>query len=105
MSLRAERCVPCTGTTPRLTDAEIHDLLGQLAGWDVSHDRLHRRFIFPDFPAAMRFVNAMADVAEAEDHHPDFAVHYREVDVSVWTHTVGGLSRNDFVLAAKIEDL
>jgi 4a-hydroxytetrahydrobiopterin dehydratase len=53
----------------------------------------------------MRFVNRMAEVAEAEAHHPDFTVHYREVDVSVWTHAVGGLSENDFILAAKIDGL
>jgi 4a-hydroxytetrahydrobiopterin dehydratase len=53
----------------------------------------------------MRFVNRMADVAEREGHHPDFAVHWARVDVEIWTHAVGGLSENDFVLAAKIGPL
>ena len=53
----------------------------------------------------MRFVNRMAEVAEAEGHHPDFTVHYRQVDVAIWTHAIGGLSENDFILAAKISPL
>ncbi len=53
----------------------------------------------------MRFVDAMADLAESEGHHPDFSVHYSAVDVEVWTHAIGGLSENDFILAAKIDAL
>jgi len=64
---------------------------------------LNRRFDFKDFVAAMAFVNRMAEVAEAEGHHPDFAVHYNRVDVTVWTHSVNGLSVNDFILASKLD--
>lgn len=105
MPLRTERCTACDGSTPKLSPAEASALLVEISGWGIHHDRLHRRFVFPDFAAAMRFVNAMAAVAEAAGHHPDFTVHYREVDVSIWTHAVGGLTRNDFILAARIEDL
>ena len=73
--------------------------------WSSAGDRLKRTFVFHDFADAMRFVNKMAAVAEAEQHHPDFAVHYREVAVTIWTHAVGGLSENDFILAAKIDAL
>jgi 4a-hydroxytetrahydrobiopterin dehydratase len=81
----------------------IAGLASEVPGWRIADDRLRRRFLFRDFVHAMRFVNGMAEVAEAEGHHPDFAVHYREVDVTVWTHAVGGLSENDFILAAKID--
>jgi len=103
--LRARRCVPCEGGVPRLDGPQIAALLPQVPGWEVRDDRLHRRFTFRDFVTAMRFVNHMAEVAEAERHHPDFTVHYRQVDVAIWTHAIGGLSENDFILAAKISPL
>ncbi len=103
--LRARRCVPCEGGVPRLDAAQVTTLLAAIPGWEARDERLHRHFTFRDFAAAMRFVNGMAKVAEAEGHHPDFAVHYREVHVTIWTHAIGGLSENDFVLAAKITPL
>lgn len=100
--LRAKRCVPCEGGVPRLDAGQVAALLAEIPGWEVRDERLHRRFTFRDFVTAMRFVNRMAEVAEAEGHHPDFTVHYRQVDVTIWTHAIGGLSENDFILAAKI---
>jgi 4a-hydroxytetrahydrobiopterin dehydratase len=88
---------------PKLGPDEVAQLAPQVPAWTVAGDRLERRFVFPSFARAMRFVNAMADVAEAEGHHPDFSVHYRQVDVAIWTHAIGGLSENDFILAAKID--
>lgn len=105
MTLRDKRCVPCEGGVPKLTPPEIARLAPEVPQWEVRDERLHRRFVFRNFVEAMRFVNRMADVAEAEGHHPDFTVHYRQVDVAIWTHAVGGLSENDFVLAAKIDAL
>ena len=104
-ALRDRRCVPCEGGVPRLDAAAVTVLLPQVPGWEARDDRLHRQFRFRDFVTAMRFVNRMADVAEAEGHHPDFTVHYREVEVTIWTHAIGGLSENDFILAAKITPL
>ncbi len=103
--LRDRRCVPCRRGDPKLDPGRIADLLRQVPGWEVQDERLRRSFTFADFAAAMRFVNRMAAVADAEDHHPDFTVHYARVDVEIWTHVVGGLSENDFVLAAKIAPL
>ena len=103
--LRARRCVPCEGGVPKLGSEEIARLKPQVPAWTVDGDRLRRKLVFKNFVEAMRFVNRMADVAEAEGHHPDFSVHYREVEVSVWTHAIGGLSENDFILAAKIDAL
>jgi 4a-hydroxytetrahydrobiopterin dehydratase len=83
---------------------QVRQALRALPGWDAEAGatRLHRHFRFADFAGAMRFVNAMAGVAEAEGHHPDFSVHWSAVDVTVWTHAAGGLTENDFVLAAKV---
>ena len=102
MDLRAKRCVPCEGGVPKLDDTQVATLLREVPGWEARDQQLHCTFTFRDFVTAMRFVNRMADVAEAEGHHPDFTVHYRQVDVSVWTHAIGWLSENDFILAAMI---
>jgi 4a-hydroxytetrahydrobiopterin dehydratase len=109
MSLKEKRCVPCEGGTPPLDDPTTRKLLDQVPGWAVAPEagqaRLRRRFEFADFLAAMAFVDKMAALAEEQGHHPDFCVHYSRVDVTLWTHAVGGLSENDFILAAKIDGI
>ena len=107
MELSQKTCVPCQAGTPPLAPERIAELVAQLDGWGLSEDRrkISRRFQHPDFVQAMSFVNRMADLAEAEEHHPDFAVHYSVVDVTLWTHAIGGLSENDFILAAKIDQI
>ncbi len=103
--LRTKRCVPCDGRTPKLGPDEVARLAASVPAWETAGERLRRRFVFRDFAHAMRFVNRMAGLAENENHHPDFAVHYREVEVTIWTHAAGGLTENDFILAAKIDAL
>lgn len=106
MDWSARKCVPCEGGTPRLTAEQAAEGARFLSGWEVREGgtRLAKRYEFRDFAGAMRFANAMAAVAEAEGHHPDFLVHrYKLVDVTLWTHAVGGLSENDFILAAKLD--
>ncbi len=103
--LAKRRCVPCEGGTPKLPRERIRELLALVPGWEEHGDRLRRTFRRRDFREAMAFVNRMADLAEAEGHHPDFCVHYDHVDVELWTHAVSGLSENDFVLAAKLSAL
>ena len=105
MDLREKRCVPCEGGIPKLSADEAAKLGAQVPKWRIEGEKLHRRFEHPDFRAAIAFVNRMADLAEAEGHHPNFAVDYAKVDVTVWTHAIGGLSENDFILAAKIDRL
>ncbi|MGC4001048.1 MAG: 4a-hydroxytetrahydrobiopterin dehydratase [Anaeromyxobacter sp.] len=107
MDFTQKRCVPCEGGTPAMTPAQVEEAARSLQGWDVrdGHGKLHKEFRFKDFVQAMEFVNALADLAEAEGHHPDFTVHYSTVDVTLWTHSVGGLSENDFIVAAKLERL
>jgi 4a-hydroxytetrahydrobiopterin dehydratase len=107
MDFASRHCVPCEAGTPRKTAAEVDAALPSLPGWAArdAGTRLHRQFRFKDFVEAMRFVNALAAVAEQEQHHPDFTVHWNTVDVVLWTHTVGGLSDNDLILAAKLDHL
>jgi 4a-hydroxytetrahydrobiopterin dehydratase len=103
--LRHMRCRPCDRGTPKLDQAQLTALGPRVPRWTIAAERLQRRITFDGFLDAIRFVNRMAELAEAEDHHPDFCVHYRQVDVTLWTHAVGGLSENDFILAAKIDGL
>ena len=105
MDLRAKRCVPCEGGVPALGPHEVESLLALVHGWELRDGKLVRTFKFGDFREAMHFVDRMAEVAEAEGHHPDFCVHYSRVDVTIWTHAIDGLSENDFILAAKIDAL
>jgi 4a-hydroxytetrahydrobiopterin dehydratase len=112
--LTEKRCVPCEGGTPPLDDAATSLLLGEVDGWRradapnsenaaKNEPRISKQFRFKDFLGAMAFLNKMAAIAEAEGHHPDFCVHYNRVDVTLWTHSVGGLSENDFIVAAKVD--
>jgi 4a-hydroxytetrahydrobiopterin dehydratase len=106
MGLKDKRCVPCEGGTPPLDDRTTSLLLSEVTGWqrqDGAPAKIGKRFKFDDFLGAMAFVDKMAALAEEQGHHPDFCVHYSEVDVTLWTHAVGGLSENDFILAAKID--
>ena len=109
MRLVEKKCTPCEKGTPRMAAPEIARLKAEIPGWQVVDDqndqKLTRRFTHDDFKQAMAFVNRMADLAEAEGHHPDFDVRYSVVNVTLWTHSVGGLSVNDFILAAKIDAL
>jgi len=106
MDWTKKKCVPCKGGVPRMDPGRANELLRTLDGWELQGERLHRHFKFKDFQAVMRYVNALAVLAEAEGHHPDFTVHdWNQLDVSTWTHTIGGLSENDFILAGKIDAL
>jgi 4a-hydroxytetrahydrobiopterin dehydratase len=103
--LSRRKCVPCEGGVPPLSPERIEDLLAVVEGWEARDGKLVKGFRFPDFRGAMAFLNRVAEVAEAEGHHPDFCVHYNRVDFTVWTHAIDGISENDFVLAAKIDEL
>jgi 4a-hydroxytetrahydrobiopterin dehydratase len=105
----AERhCVRCEPGTPPLSSHEVGALLGQLDGWTVEevdgHLRLAKRYKFKGFMPAVEFVNRIAPIAETEGHHPDLLVSWGSVTVYLWTHAAGGLTENDFILAAKIDE-
>ena len=104
--LSSKRCKPCTGGTAALSGAAATAQLAQLAaGWHLGADglSLRREFRFVDFYRTMSFVNAIAHVANLEDHHPDLEVGYNYCRVRFNTHSVGGLSENDFICAAKLD--
>jgi len=103
MSLLDKKSVPLAKGTPKLSAEKMVQLGAEVPQWKAANDRLVRTFELKDFLQAMKFVNALADVAQAEDHHPDFTVRYSKVEVSTWTHTVDGLSENDYILAAKLD--
>ena len=105
--LDKKSCVPCRGGVPALSHTEIEQLLPNVPRWAVKEvegvSRIERTFEFEDFVMAMKFVNAVAGIAEAEGHHPDLHIHWNQVRVEVWTHKIGGLHENDFILASKID--
>jgi 4a-hydroxytetrahydrobiopterin dehydratase len=105
--LVARRCQPCTGETPRLSASEVSTLLPQVPGYVVAAqgEALSRTYQFKNYYQVMAFVNAVAWIAHAEDHHPDLTVSYDKVGVRYTTHAVGGLSENDFICAAKVNQL
>lgn len=102
-TIDSKKCVPCEGGVAKLTADRISVLLKQLNGWSLQGDQIQKEYQFKDFKQAMVFVNKLAAIAEAEGHHPDFTVHYNVVTVSTWTHSINGLSENDFILASKID--
>ncbi len=106
--LAAKRCVPCEGGVPRLSLDEAERLRVQTPAWQIVEggERIRREWTAKHFRAVMEFVNEVARVAEEEQHHPDIHVTgYRQVAIEIFTHAIGGLSENDFILAAKIDRL
>ena len=87
----------------RLSDEEIARALAGLAGWSREGDEIQKQFTFPDFRGSIAFVNAVAELAEAANHHPDISINYNRVSLALTTHDVGGLSDSDVSLAAQIE--
>lgn len=107
-ALTKKRCLPCEGGIPKATEAEARAQLEKLAGWKLTDDgqRIRKDWRVKNFMAAMRFFNDVARVAEEDNHHPDLHLSgYRNVWIELWTHAIGGLSENDFILAAKIDQL
>ncbi len=105
--LTAKRCVPCEGGVAPMDADAARDMLGQLNDWelDESGKAIARSFTFKNYYQTIAFVNALAWIAHQEDHHPDLQVGYNRVQVRFSTHSIGGLSQNDFICAAKIDAL
>jgi 4a-hydroxytetrahydrobiopterin dehydratase len=107
IELKEMHCEPVReGATP-LQEPEIKRLLGRLnTPWElVSHQRIRKEFPFENFKRGMAFAQEVALVAERENHHPDICIHYTNVAVELSTHDIGGLSENDFIMAAKIDSI
>ena len=109
INLAAGQCVACRGGEPTLTDVEIEDLLFHVIGWQVvAQDDilcLHRQFKFKNFVEAIAFTNKIAVIAEEQGHHPLIISEWGRVTVQWWTHKIKGLHRNDFIMAAKTDEI
>lgn len=106
--LAGQHCKPCEGGVPKLTAEQIQQLLPQIPQWQVdpSGDAITRSWKFRDFVSAIDFLNRVAKIAEEQQHHPDLHLTgYRHVRIELTTHAIGGLSDNDFILAAKIDQV
>ena len=100
-----KKCVPCEGGVMPLNKEEAKKYLAQLPDWSLNTEAtgISKEFKFKDFIGAMNFVDKVAEVAEGEGHHPDIHIFYNKVLLELSTHSIGGLSENDFILAAKID--
>ncbi len=108
MDLSQKKCVPCEGGVPSFTPDQVQKYKPFIAAdWHLLevNKKLNRTFMFGDFKQAMTFVNKIAELAEEEGHHPDISIFYNIVHITLWTHAIGGLSENDFILARKIDIL
>lgn len=103
--LKEKKCVPCEEGGEPLPENKVKELLKKTPNWDLKGKKIERNFEFTDFKESMQFVNKVADIAEEQGHHPDFHIHYNKVILELWTHSMNGLSENDFVMAAKINDI
>jgi 4a-hydroxytetrahydrobiopterin dehydratase len=106
--LTSKHCASCEGTIPPLSPADVQSHLVAVPGWQLTADgrRIRREWRAKDFMTVLDFFNRVGRIAEAEDHHPDLHLTgYRNVAIEIWTHAVGGLTQNDFILAAKIDTL
>lgn len=105
--LANENCVPCRRGDPRLGEDEVQSLLAALSEWQVNEingvPRLERGYTFKNFAQALEFTNLIGEMAEEQDHHPSLLTEWGRVTVTWWTHAVGGLHRNDFIMAARTD--
>ena len=106
-TLTQMKCVACRKGEPMVTEAEIAELHPQVAGWQIVErdgiQRLERIFKLQNFVQALAFTNTVGEIAEAEGHHPALLTEWGKVTVTWWTHKIGGLHRNDFIMAAKTD--
>jgi 4a-hydroxytetrahydrobiopterin dehydratase len=105
MGLAEERCTPPKAGDKPLSESEVRTLAQQAPEWALKDMAIEREYKFKDFRQAMVFVNRVAEIANDQDHHPDIFVSYNKVRLTLSTHKIGGLSRNDFIVAAKIDEM
>jgi 4a-hydroxytetrahydrobiopterin dehydratase len=107
MDLTQKKCIPCEVGGLALTTDEARTLMVQISDWTLDPDskKISRKFVFKNFSLAMQFANEVGNIAEEEGHHPSLCISWGSVIVELWTHAVGGLSENDFIVAAKIDQI
>lgn len=107
-NLTAKKCVSCEGGVPSMKKEEVNGMLEEVPGWYLVEKnvlKIEKLFEFKDFKENMIFVNKVADLAEDEGHHPNFEINWNNTKLTSWTHAINGLSENDFILAAKVNEL
>jgi len=105
MTLKEEKCIPCREGGVPLGKAESRELVVDVPCWTLSEKAIEREFRFHNFREAMAFVDKVAETAEDQGHHPDIHISYNHVKLELTTHKIDGLSRSDFIMAAKIDGL
>ena len=106
MELIQKKCRPCEGWERPFNENEIANYISKVEGWEVTENRkIKKDFKFKNFKEVMNFVNKTADLVEEENHHPNIYIFYNHVKFELFTHAIGGLSENDFIMAAKIDEL
>ena len=105
IELTAKTCKPCEGGVPAMTEDEIVAMLPQIGDWAYLDGHIEKAFNFNNYYQTISFVNAVAWIANAEGHHPNMQVDFRQCTVKYWTHAISGMSENDFICAAKINQL
>ena len=105
MPLTDQSCKPLPPGTPALNESQIRDLLKELPGWSVQIGKLTKAFSFNDYYETIAFLNATAWISHRQDHHPEIELSYNKLTIRYETHSIGGLSINDFLCAARVEAL
>jgi len=105
-----KKCLPCEGGVLPFDISEIHKYQKKVDGWDISKDKkkiffLYKKFNFRNFIESQKFVNKVSEISEEEGHHPDISFGWGYTEIKITTHAIQGLSENDFILAAKIDNL
>ena len=104
--LTQKKCKACEGGVPILKKEEIQNLLPQVKEWEATKKEIFKNFEFKNFQEALAFINKVGEIAENEGHHPDIFLHsYKKVKISLSTHSINGLSENDFIVASKIDGI
>ena len=108
--LLSKKCTPCEGGIPPLDLSEIHKYQKKVDGWDIKKDEkkiffLEKNFKFKNFANSQNFVNKVGQISETENHHPDISFGWGYAKIAITTHAIEGLSENDFILAAKIDQI
>lgn len=105
MKLHQKKCVPCEGGVPPLRGRLLKKYMSQVSGWKKNGSKIVKEYIFKNDVAALRFLNKIGKVSVKEGHHPAATWTYNKVSVEFWTHAIGGLSTNDFIMAAKLDKI
>jgi len=107
MELKNQKCQACSGNTPKFDEKQISDNLSKLNSWSVNDEQkmIYKKFNFKTFKQALNFTNKVGEIADLEGHHPDISVGWGYSLVMLHTHAIQGLSINDFIIAAKIDEI